>query len=29
VNENTLSFAVQGTAGAVVQVQYLRVDHGR
>jgi hypothetical protein len=29
VNGNTLSFAVQGTAGAVVQVQYLRVDHGR
>jgi hypothetical protein len=29
VNGNTLSFAVQGTAGAVVQVQYLQVDHGR
>jgi hypothetical protein len=29
VNGNTLSFAVQGTAGAVALVQYLRVDHGR
>ena len=29
VTGNTRSFAVQGTAGAVVQVQYLRVDHGR
>jgi hypothetical protein len=29
LNGNTLSFAVQGTTGAVVQVQYLQVDHGR
>jgi hypothetical protein len=29
VNGNTLSFAVKGTAGAVVSVEYLRADHGR
>jgi hypothetical protein len=29
VNGNTLSFAVRGTAGAVVTVEYLRADHGR
>ena len=29
VNGNTLSFAVKGTAGAVVSVEYLRVDQGR
>jgi hypothetical protein len=28
VNGNTLSFAVKGTAGAVVSVEYLRADHG-
>jgi hypothetical protein len=28
VNGNTLRFAVKGTAGAVVSVEYLRADHG-